>query len=297
MLTVSILIPFHNRLLLTQQGVTSLHKALWLYEAQGNGSFNFSVIAIDDGSTDGSSEWLTEQYPAIHLLKGDGNLWWTGAINTGARYAIEQLKADFVVLWNDDTQCDIRYFVELDKLFGQNFIGQNSILASKIFWLDESDTLFNYGCYYSHRTGQKKLIGLNETDSEQFNQIIPIDWSGGMGTIIPATILTELNYFDAEHFPQYHADIDFFLRANKHGYRAYAIPTLKIYNNRASTGMLKTKNFTDLKNLFLSNRSNYNLKHNFLFNQRHANTVFSWAHFFVKYAVLTSQSVRTIVWS
>lgn len=291
----SIIIPIHNRLLLTQKGIKSLNDALHYYCSNNIRRLVFSVIVVDDGSTDGSAQWVTKNHPDIHLLRGNGNLWWTGAINKGARYAVQQLESDFIILWNDDTVCDITYFIEIEKLLTNNVVYQTSILASKIFWLNEADTLFNYGCYYSHKSGKKQIIGLDKVDSEEYSKAIPIDWAGGMGTIIPADTITELNYFDEENFPQYHADIDFFLRAKKHGYNAYAIPTLKIYNNRASTGLSKTKTLKDLKNLFLSNRSNYNIKHNYIFNRRHSNTVFGWLYFMFRYAALTSNSLRTIV--
>jgi GT2 family glycosyltransferase len=275
----------------------SLHNSLEHYSQQIDNNFKLSIVVVDDGSTDGSSEWISKYYPQVHILKGDGNLWWTGSINKGVKYATDILKTDYAILWNDDTVCDSNYFIELDKIYKECKDHQNSILASKVFWINEASTLFNFGCYYSFTTGKKKVIGLNEKDSEQFNKITPIDWSGGMGTVIPSSILKELNYFDSNNFPQYHADIDFFLRASKRGYRAYVIPTLKIYNNRDSTGISKTQNLKDLKNLFFSVRSNYNIRHNFIFNYRHANTIISWILFSSRYTRLILQSLRTIVWS
>jgi GT2 family glycosyltransferase len=295
---ISIVIPIYNRLLLTQRGIQSLHNSLDYYQSRAaDTQYSFSIVVVDDGSTDGSSEWIAEQYPTVHLLKGDGNLWWTGAVNKGSRHAVEELNADFVLLWNDDTLCDISYFVELSTLLTRDSTYRNSILASKIYWVDESNILFNYGCYYSNKTGKKKLIGVNQKDSGQFSDIIPIDWSGGMGTIIPAKILKEVGYFDAEHFPQYHGDLDFFLRAGKKGYSSFAVPTLKIYNNRDSTGVSTAKSFADLKKILLSNRSHYNIRHNFLLNQRHANTVLSWGYFLLRYFGLVSNSLRTMVLS
>lgn len=273
-----------------------MHNSLDNYLRQvSNGKCNFSVIVVDDGSTDGSSEWINENFPSIHILKGDGSLWWTGAVDKGSRYAVQELQAEYVILWNDDTECDINYFVELDKVIKEKPELTSSILAAKVLWVDEMDILYNFGWYYSRKTGKKVAIGFGKTDSGEYSEITPIDWSGGMGTVIPSTILQKINYFDVENFPHYHGDIDFFLRAGKCGFKAFVIPTLKIYNNRESTGLVKTKNFKDLKNLFVSNRSNYNIKQNLLFNKRHANTLLSWFYLSYRYSILTSKSIIRIL--
>ncbi|MEL6945455.1 MAG: glycosyltransferase, partial [Bacteroidota bacterium] len=62
----------------------------------------YSVIVVDDGSTDGTYEEIYESYPTVILLKGDGNLWWTGAIRMGMEYAYKQ-DADYIIWLNDDT--------------------------------------------------------------------------------------------------------------------------------------------------------------------------------------------------
>lgn len=262
--------------------------------------YNFSVVIVDDGSTDGSSEWITEWYPEINIIKGDGNLWWSGSVNKGAKFSVEHLKADFVILWNDDTVCDVNYFKELTLLLSSGSKFRNSILASKVYWIDEAqkgETLFNYGCYYSFKTGKKKLIGVNEKDLGQFNEVIPIDWSGGMGTVIPSKVLISVDYFDSKNFPQYHGDLDFFLRAGKAGFKSYAVPTLKIYNNRDSTGTSKANTMRELKNMLLSNRSHYNIYHNMILNKRHANNLLSWFYFMSRYLVLISRSINKIALS
>jgi GT2 family glycosyltransferase len=291
---ITILIPIYNRLHITKVGLKELFRAFDYYNINSSKVLNIDVIIIDDASTDGSAEWIKQNYPAITILKGDGNLWWSGAINLGARYAVEQKGSDFVMLWNDDITCAPEYFTELEKVLQTDEKYRSSILVSKIYWLEEPDRLFNLGCYYNKKTGKKTVVGFNEQDSPEFNKILPVDWSGGMGTLIPVAILTAVNYFNNVDFPQYHGDSDFFLRAKKIGYKAYAIPTLKIWNKRDSTGINEVEKVQDVKKFLFSNRSNYNLKQNMMFVRTHSNTFLSWLnliYIYVKFFVKAAKNI------
>jgi GT2 family glycosyltransferase len=60
------------------------------------------VIVVDDGSTDGTSDAIGEEFPEITILSGDGNLFW----NSGMHWAFDHaLKTGYeAYLWlNDDT--------------------------------------------------------------------------------------------------------------------------------------------------------------------------------------------------
>jgi len=70
--------PVFNRLPLTQRMVDCLRAQKVLETLE--------IVVIDDGSTDGTGEWLAERGD-ITVLKGDGTLWWGGAIQRGLHYA------------------------------------------------------------------------------------------------------------------------------------------------------------------------------------------------------------------
>lgn len=70
------------------------------------------VILVDDGSSDGTGEAVTRRFPAVHLLHGDGSLFWAGA----TRKAMEAARAMGVDahLWlNDDVVLDPSALVDL----------------------------------------------------------------------------------------------------------------------------------------------------------------------------------------
>ena len=58
----------------------------------------FQILVVDNGSTDGSVEWLKERgIPTIFL---DSNTGFSGAVNVGIRAA----KTPYVILLNNDTE-------------------------------------------------------------------------------------------------------------------------------------------------------------------------------------------------
>src|ERR1044071_9943972 len=93
---IYIIIPVHNRLEATRRCLESLRNQMFT---------RFQILLVDDGSTDGTSEFVKENYPDVMLLTGDGNLWWTGAINLGIRYALLRGSAnDAVLVINNDVE-------------------------------------------------------------------------------------------------------------------------------------------------------------------------------------------------
>lgn len=71
---IYIIIPVHNRKHFTRECLLSLRKQTFQ---------NFKVIVVNDGSSDGTGEMIEKEFSDVILLKGDGNLWWTGATNLG----------------------------------------------------------------------------------------------------------------------------------------------------------------------------------------------------------------------
>lgn len=69
---VFVVIPVHNRLSFTRACLESLREQSFR---------DFTIVVVDDGSTDGTYATLAEEYPEVTLLWGDGDLWWTGAMN------------------------------------------------------------------------------------------------------------------------------------------------------------------------------------------------------------------------
>jgi GT2 family glycosyltransferase len=265
MVKYSILIPIHNRLPLTKLGLASLYKALDQYNSGGNRTCQFEVVVIDDGSTDGSSLWIAENYKDIHVLTGSGDLWWSGAINKGAAFAIDQLKADYLILWNDDIEPQGNYFLEVERIYSENLL-TNTVLGSKIY-VKGTGKIWSIGGRFSKRWGK---YGLYDDPGSGVNEFFGCDWLPGMGTFVPTSILSLRRLqWDERRFPQYHGDSDFTLRCKEEGCEIKTCLRLVIYNNIASSGVGKTQDFNAFWSSLTSIRSNNNIKKRLIFYRQH----------------------------
>lgn len=59
------------------------------------------IVVIDNASSDGTVNYIKQQYPVIHLIESNENLGFAKANNIGMRYALDN-GADFVFLLNQD---------------------------------------------------------------------------------------------------------------------------------------------------------------------------------------------------
>ena len=259
----AILIPVFNHLELTGKMLDSLQAALG--QCQGA---KFHVIVIDDGSTDGTSEWVEKNHPEVVLLKGDGNLWWSGAVNVGASHALDVLKVDYLVLWNNDISFREDYFTTMVRAVNNSEMPV--ILGSKIYVDENPEQVWSMGGFFDPRNGKYDMYAYYADDAEEFQKDREVDWLTGMGTVIPAGVVREIGTWNQEQFPQYHGDSDFTYRAKLAGYRNILKHELKLYNSVGHSGLEHEDSFRKLMGLMTDIRSKINIRKNVLFYRKYA---------------------------
>ena len=282
MKTYSVIIPVHNAIEYTKNCISTILSVLNESDSDYN---KVPIVVVDDGSSDGTGEWINKNYPFIHLLNGDGNLWWSGGINVGVRYAIDRLNVDYVLLWNNDIVPAPDYFGQVKKII--NRAESPAIICSIIYDKNHPDTITSTGGYFNSMTGTLKHHNHRVKEPQLETENITINCFGGMGTLIRKDVFHDIGYFDEINFPQYYGDTDFGLRASNAGYKITLNPYQKIWNDKSNTGLHSKKG--GVKELFDSYRSIgslYNIKKDLRFYDKHSKSILAYKALLYKHTII-----------
>jgi GT2 family glycosyltransferase len=210
---------------------------------------DFEIIVVDNGSKDGSAEYLRGQFPEITILAQDHNLGFAAGCNVGMRLALER-GVQYVLPLNNDTVVDPEFLAELQLAAQQN--PQAAMISPKIYFWDMPNRFWWAGGSFSLWTGIAKHIGRKELDKGQFDGGAVLDWATGCALLIRSDVLRETGLFDESFFGNAE-DLDLSLRLRKAGYKVCFAPKAKLWHKegvdyRKNAGEYLRK-FTGTRNL------------------------------------------------
>ncbi len=210
MSTFAIAIPVRNRKDFTtailQQLTDQIDRQVC---AQFCPSADVQIVVVDDDSSDGTPELITQQFPQVHLLRGDGNLWWTGAIAQAMRYAADRLKTDYIVWLNDDITLSDSF---IRQLIEHAQTPSAKVLIGGIVCAQHHPNWIVFGGVIA-----SQLVN----DTAQFTQpTLDVDTLNGNIAILPTRIIADIGLPDTQRFRHYGGDFEYICRAKENGYTA-----------------------------------------------------------------------------
>lgn len=222
---------------------------------------SLKVVIIDDASTDGTLKMIKNNFPEVHTIKGDGDLWWSGGTNMGAKFAIAN-KADFVLTLNNDLVVGNDY---VEKLIETAKMQKRSLIGSMVCYVDNPSKVWYYGARFGKNGDMDHVSGYKSSFNSSF---VSSEWLTGMGVLIPVGVFKKIGYFDRQNFPQYFGDADFSLRAARAGYNLLVVSKAIVYGDMSSSWVHRQLEKPKLKffwDLFFSIRSPYQIRTRFKF--------------------------------
>ncbi|HEY9715279.1 MAG TPA: glycosyltransferase family 2 protein, partial [Chroococcales cyanobacterium] len=180
------------------------------------------VVVVDNGSRDGSVEFLQENYPEVRLITFEHNTGFSVAVNKG----IVESRGEFVALLNNDTIVDPEWLSELINAMHEH--PEIGSAGCKMLAYDDRTILDGAGDGY-RRGGLPGRIGHRERDTGRFDIPRYILGACGGAAIYRRELFDHVGYLDEDYFA-YLEDVDFGLRAQTAGFKCFYVPTAIVYH-------------------------------------------------------------------
>lgn len=201
---------------------------------------------IDNGSTDGSINYVQRTFPSVKIIRNEENLGFAEAYNR----AIKEINSEYIVLLNNDTNVLNPKWIHhlIDKAASDPKI---AAVACKMVSLDRSrlDSVGGMGIPFWRGFVD---IGREEYDQAQYDHedFEPFAFCGG-AALIRRNIFRALGGFDARFF-LYMEDADLSWRLRLLGYRMGFAPQAQVAHY--FSGSAKTKEI-DARKLYYCHRN------------------------------------------
>lgn len=228
---IYVLIPVFNRLKLTKSCIRSINN--------NKLGTDLKIILVDDGSSDGTNEWVRSNYQEITILQGNGSLFWGGAINYGVEYILKNCNTDdYVLLVNndvllaDDTIGELVNFCEQENR--KVLVGSISIDSKNNGRVIKSGTKVKswFLNWTSHIfLGQKIADVLSQESME-------VDFLTGRCLLHPVEVFLKAGNYDANSFKHYGADDEFSMRVKRFGFKTFLCTTAIVSMQKTSPNNL-----------------------------------------------------------
>jgi GT2 family glycosyltransferase len=188
---------------------------------------DFEVIVVDNGSQDGSGEFVRSSYPAVILISLQTNRGFAGGSNAGMRAA----SGDYIALLNNDTRTDPGWLAGLVAAAERS--PSAGMWACKILSYDDPGVIDNVGLLI-YRDGLARGKGRLERDHGQYDQAGEALFPSGCAGLYRRRMLDEIGLFDEEFFA-YADDVDLGLRARLAGWGCIYVPEARVYHRYSAS--------------------------------------------------------------
>ena len=221
---VSIIIPCHNGVALTQSCLATLEDTL-------PSSLPVEVIVVDDASTDGTRAMLgrwAKRHRRLRVLRNSRNLGFLRSCNRAARTA----RGEMLVLLNNDTQPSRGWLTALLRTFDDHV--DAGAVGGKLIFPD--GTLQEAGSVV-FRDGSAANFGRGDRNPDHplFNHVREVDYCSAALLATPRRVFLELDGFDSRYVPAYYEDTDYCFKLHDKGYRVYYQPAARVVHREGAS--------------------------------------------------------------
>jgi GT2 family glycosyltransferase len=187
------------------------------------------VIVADNGSDDGSAQWVTANHPEVKIIKLEGNFGYAGGYNR----ALNQVEAEYYILLNSDVEVEPGW---AEKLITFMNLHPNVGACQPKIRSHASRNLFEYAGAaggYIDRLGypfcRGRIFDTVEEDRGQYDDTREIFWASGSCMVVRGAAFDQCDGFDDSFFVHME-EIDLCWRMQNAGYSICYFPHSVVFH-------------------------------------------------------------------
>lgn len=197
-------------------------------------SYKHRLIVVENGSVDGSLEFLQKKYPQAELVINQTNLGFAGGVNSGIRKAME-LGCKYVALFNNDAIADknwLKHLVTELEAHPKAGIATCKLMSADKKHLDSTGDIYTvWGVPFPR--------GRGEPVSDKYDKQTAVFAASGGASLYRVAMLEQIGLFDEDFFA-YYEDVDLSFRAQLASWKVRYVPKSIAYHQiSATSGKIK----------------------------------------------------------
>ncbi|MDA0164722.1 glycosyltransferase family 2 protein [Solirubrobacter ginsenosidimutans] len=186
------------------------------------------VLVVDNGSSDGTAEWLAAEWPDVEVVALPVNVGVTAALNAGLKAAAGH---EFVALLNNDLELDPNCLAEL--VGAMRAYPRAGSAGAKLLDFHERDVIDGTGDFLRW-TGIATRRGHGQRDAGRYDTPEAVFGACGGAAVYRGAALEDVGLLDAAFFA-FSEDVDWALRAQLAGWDCRYVPTAVVYHMGSAT--------------------------------------------------------------
>lgn len=215
---------------------------------------DFTILVIDNGSTDNSKELLDEYQKKhaknVEVIYNPKNFGFAGGVNTGIEWALND-DYKYIALFNNDAIADKNWLSNLTEAIDYKNIG----ISTGLLLHEDGKTIDSTGDWYT-AWGLPFPRNRGNITTQAPNRELVFGATGG-ASLYKTEMIREIGMFDDDFFA-YYEDIDISFRAQLAGWKVVYNPSAIAYHKQGATsnkisGFAIYQTFKNLPLLFIKN--------------------------------------------
>jgi GT2 family glycosyltransferase len=196
---------------------------------------DFKVIFVDNGSQDGSADFVRKNYPETEIKEISRNMGFAAGYNLGMRIAMKDDNIENIIVLNNDTKLDEK-FVEKISNCAERHPSAAAIQPKVLNFFDKK--MIDCAGIYISRDGTAHNRGYG-SGAEKYDQEKEIFGANGTASLFRRTALEKIKmadggFFDRDFFAFYE-DVDLAWRLNYAGFQSFFCPEALVYHVHSGT--------------------------------------------------------------